>query len=131
VKNLNQEHGVTVILTTHDMDDIEALCSRVLVIADGKLLSDGPLESLRAQVTKERWLVIDIDVAQRIDPSNGLFCGAKILSVEGNRVTLAFDPSTLSTAALIHQISERVTIRDLLVHDPPIEQIIARLYKNT
>src|SRR4051794_21587429 len=43
IQQLNQERGVTVILTTHDMDDIESLCSRVLLIADGRLLSDGPL----------------------------------------------------------------------------------------
>src|SRR5205085_10198316 len=59
VKRLNRERGTTVILTTHDMDDIEALCARVIVIGDGHILSDGSLEELRSRVTGERWLTID------------------------------------------------------------------------
>src|SRR4029079_16699201 len=67
VKQLNREHGVTVILTTHDMDDIEALCTRVVVIASGKTLSDGGLAELRAQVTRERWPTVDL-----VDPDAAL-----------------------------------------------------------
>ena len=54
IKRLNQERGVTVILTTHDMDDIEALCTRMMVIGHGRILSDGNLEDLRARVTTKR-----------------------------------------------------------------------------
>ncbi len=60
VKRLNRERGVTVILTTHDMDDIEALCTRVIVIGDGRILSDGTLSELRSRVTRERWLTVDL-----------------------------------------------------------------------
>src|SRR5206468_11171033 len=60
IGRLNKERGVTVILTTHDMDDIEALCRRVLVISDGRVLSDGTLADLRRSVTRERWLTIDL-----------------------------------------------------------------------
>src|SRR3954470_13366335 len=61
IRRLNRERGVTVILTTHDMDDIEALCSRVIVIGDGAILSDGSLAELRKRVTPERWLTVDVD----------------------------------------------------------------------
>ncbi len=60
VTRLNRERGVTVILTTHDMDDIEALCTRVIVIGDGQILSDGTLSELRARVSRERWLTVDL-----------------------------------------------------------------------
>ena len=57
VQRLNREHGVTVLLTTHDMHDIEALAERVIVIGHGRLLADGPFESLRAGVLAERRLL--------------------------------------------------------------------------
>ena len=60
IKRLNQERGVTVILTTHDMDDIESLCTRMMVIGHGRILSDGNLEDLRARVTTKRRLIIDL-----------------------------------------------------------------------
>jgi ABC-2 type transport system ATP-binding protein len=116
---------VTVILTTHDMDDIEALCSRILVIGQGRILSDGTLGDLRARVSKERWLIIDLededgDVS---DPQ------AAVISREGHRVTLRFDPDEVSATELIGRVTAGHEIRDLFVENPPIEQIIARLYR--
>ena len=124
VRKLNRERGVTVILTTHDMDDIEALCSRVIVIGQGRILSDGTLADLRRSVTNERWLTVDLadgceDLA---DPD------AVVIRREGRRFTLRFDPQQVAPAALISRLAGRYPIRDLFVENPPIEQIIARLY---
>ena len=124
IKQLNRDHGITVILTTHDMDDIEALCTRVIVIAGGKILSDGALAALRAQVTRERWLTVDlVDAGAAIDEP-----GATEIRRDGHRVCLAFDPETLAPAALIQRLASRHAIRDLFVENPPIEAIVARLY---
>jgi ABC-2 type transport system ATP-binding protein len=124
IKQLNRDHGVTVILTTNDMDDIEALCTRVIVIASGMILSDGPLAELRAQVTRERWLTVDlVDVADAIDEPD-----ATEIRREGHRVCLAFDPQIVAPAELIRRVTSRHAIRDLFVENPPIETIIARLY---
>ena len=123
-KRLNQERGVTVILTTHDMDDIEALCTRVIVIGDGRILSDGTLSDLRNRVTRERWLTVDLVQAEDSieDPD------ATIIRREGHRVCLAFDPQRVSSAELIQRVTRAHAIRDLFVENPPIEIIIARLY---
>src|SRR5205823_3337771 len=124
VKRRNRDDGVTVILTTHDMDDIEALCTRVIVIGGGRILSDGTLSELRAQVTRERWLTVDLaDDGEVIDEP-----GALVIRRDGHRVCLAFDPQTVPPAELIRRITSRHAIRDLFVENPPIETIIARMY---
>jgi ABC-2 type transport system ATP-binding protein len=124
IKRLNQERGVTVILTTHDMDDIEALCTRVIVIGDGRILSDGTLNELRNRVTRERWLTVDLVQADdAIEDTD-----ATVIRREGHRVCLAFDPQRVSSAQLIQRVTRAHAIRDLFVENPPIEIIIARLY---
>lgn len=124
IKRLNHDRGVTVLLTTHDMDDIEELCSRVIVIGDGKVLSDGALNDLRAQVTSERWLIVDLmDEAQRVDDPH-----AEVIDRDGARVCLRFDPCEVPAAVLISRIAAKHAVRDLFVENPPIEEIIARLY---
>ncbi len=125
VRRLNRKRGVTVILTTHDMDDIEALCTRVMVISRGQILSDGSLAGLRAQVTTERRLIVELvhEEDWLEDPD------AAVIRRDGRRLTLRFDPEQVPAAALIARITSRYAIRDLYVENPPIEEIIARLYK--
>lgn len=124
IRKLNRERKVTVILTTHDMDDIEALCERVLVINEGEVLTDGTLEDLRALVTTERRLTVilrneDGDIS---DPD------AEVIERNGRRVTLKFDPEHTPAAELISRIASNYEIRDLFVENPPIEEIIAKIY---
>jgi ABC-2 type transport system ATP-binding protein len=124
VRRLNRERGVTVILTTHDMDDIEALCSRVIVINEGRLLLDGTLDELRARVTRERWLIIDL-----VNEGESVVEGeAEVMRHDGHRVFLRFDPDHTPAADLIARVTSRHAVSDLFVQNPPIEEIIARLY---
>jgi ABC-2 type transport system ATP-binding protein len=108
------------------MDDIEALCSRIIVIAGGSILSDGTLADLRNRVTRERRLIIDLE-----DPncaSGVKDADAEVVRIDGGRVTLRFDPAIIGTAALIGRITSNYAVLDLFVENPPIEEIIARLY---
>jgi ABC-2 type transport system ATP-binding protein len=123
----NRERGVTVILTTHDMDDIEALCRRVMVIGNGQILSDGTLADLRASVTRERWLTVDLaeSAAATVvtDPD------AQLIRQEGRRFFLSFDPQRIGVADLIARIARQYPVHDLFVENPPIETIVARIYE--
>ncbi|MBW4632453.1 MAG: ATP-binding cassette domain-containing protein [Iphinoe sp. HA4291-MV1] len=126
IKTLNKTYKVTTILTTHDMDDIEVLCDRVIIIGAGEILCDGTLAMLRSQVSSRRYL--------RIDLTNDDFFfeeqGVNIISKEGRTVTLSFDPTKLSAASVISQVTSRHEVEDLFVENPPIEEIIAELYAN-
>ncbi len=124
VKALNREHGVTVLLTTHDMDDIEALCDRIIVIGKGRILHDGGLNTLRAKVHNERRLIVDLDekVAAIDEPD------VRMVSNEGQRLILAFDPDVVPVARLITRLAGRYAVKDLVVEHAPIEHVIAELY---
>lgn len=124
LREVNRRRGVTVLLTTHDMDDIEALCERVLVIHEGGIYLDGSLADLRRRVSGERRLIVDL--AKR----NGSDWGPDTRVVEdaGHRIVLAFDPSRLAAPDLIARIAAGHRVNDLFVEDAPIEEIVARLY---
>jgi len=137
IKTLNKTHSVTTILTTHDMDDIEALCDRLMIIGGGEIMSDGSLAQLRSavggsaslsQVSSRRYLKIDL----KSDDFGNSFRfeepGVHIISQEGRTVILAFDPIKISAASLISQITSQHEVEDLFVENPPIEELIAELY---
>ena len=126
IKRTNRDRGTTVILTTHDMDDIETLCDRVIVIADGDILSDGSLRDLRARVTRQRWLTVDL----KNETDIAAIPGADIISREGHRVRFSFDPKHVPPAEMIRRVTEKHAVLDLFVENPPIEQIIAQLYRD-
>lgn len=117
--------GTTLLLTTHDMSDIERLCDRVLVVDHGRLAYDGTLADLAATMGAERVLVVDLVEPQ---PPLSDLPGTRLLSVEGNglRQRLAF---TTSAASVLAAVAERCEIRDLLLEEPDIEDVVRTLYR--
>ncbi len=126
IRHLNKEHKVTILLTTHDMDDIESLCNRVLILNEGRIFLDGSLHHLRQKMLPERRLIIDLlHENETIQDEQ-----ATLLKQEGHRVWLSFNPHTTSTPELIRRITLKHAIRDLYIENPPIEEIIAKLYRD-
>lgn len=123
LRALNHERRTTLMLTTHDLQDIEALCDRVIVIDHGTAVFDGPLPSLRATGDASRTLVVDlVDEATPITIE-----GARVVKVEGPRQWLAF-PAGASAAPLVAQVAAAYDVADLSIHEPDIEDVIRQLY---
>ena len=124
VRALNRDHGVTVILTTHDMDDIEALCERVIVVGEGRLLFDDSITRLRQRLNPERRLKVEL-----IERAEISLPGVRVKAREGNVVHLAFDPELRDAVDVIRDLVTGYPVRDLLVENPAIEELIADLYR--
>ncbi|GAA3276665.1 ABC transporter ATP-binding protein [Streptomyces lavendulae subsp. lavendulae] len=123
LRQLNEELGTTVLLTTHDLQDIEQLCERVMVIDHGRLMYDGALGGLHAMGEGERTLVVDLE--RELAPVE--VPGARVVKVEGARQWLAF-PAGESAAPLVAEVAGRYPLLDLSVREPDIEDVIARMY---
>jgi ABC-2 type transport system ATP-binding protein len=121
--DLNAERGTTVLLTTHDLTDIEQLCSRVMVIDHGRLMYDGPLSGLHEVGESERTLVVDLE--RELPPID--VPGARTVRVDGPRQWLAF-PATASAAPLVADVAARYPLLDLSLREPAIEDVISRMY---
>ena len=122
---VNREQGVTVILTTHDLEDISRLCPRVVLIDHGRVIYDGALEALRTRFGKQRTLVVDLaDDEDEIEVAR-----AHLVRREGPRAWLRFDRDATTAAALIADVSARYRIRDLTVEEPEIEAIVRDIYE--
>ncbi|MBQ8952517.1 MAG: ATP-binding cassette domain-containing protein [Clostridia bacterium] len=123
--DLNRREGVTMLLTTHDMDDIEALCSRVMVIGRGQLLFDGDMDGLRARYAPHR--VIRARLAR---PCGKLHLSeAESVTVEGLNAEVTFLPGKVDPARMIARLAEACPLSDLTVEAPSVERLVADMYE--
>jgi ABC-2 type transport system ATP-binding protein len=121
---LNTERGTTILLTTHDLGDIERLCRRVMVIDHGRLAYDGSLDALRATVDADRILIVDL--ARPAPPIE--VEGAGVVRTDGPRQWLAI-PSAVNAAAVVAAVAGRYEVEDISLREPGIEDLITRLYR--
>ena len=122
IGRLNAERGVTVLLTSHDMGDIEALCERVMVINGGALLLDGPVSALRGVRAGQRRVTVEFEAGEA--PAREHLARARYDA--GGRFTFDVDADA---PAFVAELTARYRIRDLIVEHPPIEEIVRDLYR--
>ena len=121
---VNREQGTTVLLTTHDLTDVERLCDRLVIIDRGTLIEDSTVAGITEQYGTERTLVVDL-----AEPGPALVIdGATVTRVEGPRQWLRFRRDAISASELLSRVTAQVEVRDLAVEEPDIESIVRAIY---
>ena len=124
IKKLNREKNTTVILTTHDMQDIEALTDRILLIGKGRILLDGTLDQLKQRNTAYKTITVDYTGARLPVPE-----GVTILKDLDGHAQLTLNTDQLSVSDVIAQIAAQVAVNDISVTGETIDQTVVSLYK--
>ncbi len=125
LRQINAERQVTVILTTHDLNDVEQVCQRLIIIDSGKIIYDGGIDALKERYGKTRMLIVDLAQAY----SDIQLEGVDLTRREGNRIWLAFERDTISASEVIAQLTALYEIQDLTISEPEIEEIVRRIYE--
>jgi ABC-2 type transport system ATP-binding protein len=125
IRKYNAETGATVLLTSHDMDDVRALCPRVMVIDKGRLLHDGPLEALARRVRSDKRVRARFSGSPRTEGMPG---GARV-TVEGPVATYTVDAS--HTPDLVRWLMAGADVADFTVEDPPLDEVMRQLFAQT
>ena len=124
VQRINREEGTTVLLTTHDMDDVESLCGRVMLIGQGRLLMDGTVEDLRRLAGGRRVLKAQIGLGALTLPE-----GAQLRSRQDRAIEVEFDPQALPADRLVLHLARTAGLEDVQVLPMPLDETVAALYR--
>jgi ABC-2 type transport system ATP-binding protein len=121
---LNRERQVTVLLTTHDMSDIEKVCERMLIIDHGRIIYDGRVAGIKEQLAPHRTLVVDFN-----DPVGEIsLAQAEVVAHGGRQVRFRFDRRQVSASKLITDLAAQYAVKDISVEEPEIEAIVRQIY---
>lgn len=126
LKNINTERKTTIILTTHDLSDVEKLCDRMMIIDHGKIIYDGTVEKIKRRYGKKRRLVVDLAE----DYSEVVVSEATTIRRDARRAWLQFDRDEVSASQLIARLTQKYDIIDLTLEEPDIETIVAGIYED-
>jgi ABC-type uncharacterized transport system, ATPase component len=124
IKDINKEKKTTVILTTHDTQDIEALTKRIILIGKGRVLLDGQLEDLKERFSKDRAITLNY-----YGDLNQLCCGLKLSEKYEGRAVIEVDTDMISVSEAIGYLSSKVNINDVQVSSTTVEDVVVGLYK--
>ena len=123
LKEENRQNGTTILLTTHDMEDMLALCSRVMVLGHGKLLYDGALDALLKQYDTVHTLRVVFEEAPDMTalPAN--------VQRDGQAFILTYEPALTPTSELLPQVLSAGRVREMTLKEQNVDELIARMYK--
>src|SRR3989454_3590743 len=129
LRRINQELKVTVLLTTHDLSDIEELCRRIMIIDKGKLLFDGALSELRERLACKSQILLELKEPGDVDPAAlGLNSDIEFKQLDEMRCQFIFDKKTMPSAELIKIVVNLLPVRDVVLEDTTIEEIVREIY---
>ncbi len=124
IRTLNREKGTTIVLTTHDMQDIEALTERILLIGKGRILLDGTLTQLRRQTSGHKTMTV-----QYRGTAPMLRTGMEPIQCGEGQMTVRFDPARIPVSEAIACFTGSVELLDVSVSDISTEEMVAELYR--
>ncbi|REF37639.1 ABC-2 type transport system ATP-binding protein [Thermasporomyces composti] len=134
VAELNRQDRTTVILTTHDLDDVERLCSRIVLIDRGRVLYDGDVAALKARYAPYRELVVQVADQGSVQETatahelSALVPGVDQVRFDGSKVRLRFNPERVQVADVVAAVLERHRVLDLAIVEPNLEDVIHQIY---
>ncbi|MCQ2497320.1 MAG: ATP-binding cassette domain-containing protein [Lachnospiraceae bacterium] len=124
IRELNAQDQVTMLFTTHDMQDIEKTCNRLIIIDKGSKMYDGSLQSIREKYGTERRLIVELNQEEELEGIEGV----TIDNLENRKKSLSFDNNQVNINDLMNHLLQKYSIRDLTVSEPEIESIIQKMY---
>jgi viologen exporter family transport system ATP-binding protein len=124
IARINAERGATIVLTTHDLADVERLCRRIVLIDRGTLIYDGDIERIKSEYGRFRTLVVRFSESVE-DPH---LDGAQLAELEDGTARFRFDRNLQRADLLVRQASERYRVEDVSLEEPDLESIIRRIY---
>lgn len=127
IRQLNRERQVTVLLTTHDMSDIEKVCERMMIIDNGRIIYNGSIAGIKERFTPYRVLVVDF--AEGV--SEVKTARAELMEREGQRARFRFNRQHISASELITELAQQHRVRDISVEEPEIEEIVRKIYERS
>lgn len=126
IKKQNREQNITVMLTTHDLGDIEELCERVLIIDTGRIIFDGPIHTIKERFGKYR--EITFETAADFQHVNAPV-GADVAAQEARRLTLRFDRTLTSASQVAAAVMNQIEVKDFSLSEPNLAAIIKQIYQ--
>jgi ABC-2 type transport system ATP-binding protein len=129
VAEYNRRHGATVLLTSHYMADVEALCRRVIVIHHGRLLFDGELDALAERFATHKTIGLRLDGSAPVESTRSLLAGyGEVLDDEGDAAMLHVRIDRAEAPAIASRLLAELPVLDLTIEDPPIDDVIEQVF---